>query len=173
MGGEYPSGWEFNFGGADVASSQYVLDHWPKSVPVTFSGVELGKDIYSGQHMSSHAQVDSPVLAAYQWYVGRCGTIRESWDPITTLYGILGLDRFAKVGLEAPFAYANDYGYNSITSLNGSNAWVNDTSVKNQHWLTLADGVRNDAVAWMLDQFLTQDPAQKSCFEYEGALRIQ
>jgi len=173
MGGEYPSGWEFNFGGYDPTSTQYVLSHWPRSVPVTFSGGELRGSIYSGQHLRSHSPPNSPVLAAYQWYVGRCSTIRESWDPITTLFGILGLEGFAKLGLKAPFAYANEFGYNSITSTNGSNAWVNDTSVTNQHWLRLADGVTNSSVAWMLDQFFTHDPLQNSCFGYDSDLVVQ
>lgn len=173
MGGEYPSGWEFNFGGYDPTSTAYVIDHWPKSVPITFSGGELGGDVYSGQRLRSHSPPDSPVLAAYQWYVGRCSTIRESWDPITTLYGILGLDGFAQLGLKAPFAFANRYGYNSITAANSSNAWVNDTTVTNQHWLKLADGVTNSSVAWMLDSFFTHDPLVQTCFGYDAGLKLQ
>lgn len=164
MGGYYPSGWEFNFGGQDPESTAYVLSHWPKSVPITFSGSELGGNIYSGQGLAQHSPPNSPILAAYQWYVGRCSTIRESWDPLTTLYGILGLDGFAKLGIKTPVAYANQFGYNSITAKNASNAWVNDTSVTNQHWLKLADGVTNSSVAWLLDQFYTHDPVIKSCF---------
>ena len=163
MGGMYPSGWEFNFGGEDPASTIYVLKHWPSSVPITFSGGELGGDIYSGQKLAQHSPPDSPVLASYQWYVGRCSTIRKSWDPLTTLYGILGLDGFSKIGIKPPLAYANEFGYNSITSSNASCAWVNDTSVKNQHWLRLADGVSNSSMAWLLDQFFTHDPVVKSC----------
>jgi len=115
MGGEYPSGWEFNFGGYDSTSTHFVLSHWPRSVPITFSGGELGGNIDSGQDLRSHAPPDSPVLAAYEWYVGRCSTTRRSRDPITTLYGILGLNGFAELGIKAPFAYANAVGYNSIT----------------------------------------------------------
>ena len=164
MGGLYPSGWEFNFGGGDPASTIYVLQHWPARVPITFSGGELGGDIYSGQNLAQHSPPDSPILAAYQWYVGRCLTVRESWDPLTTLYGILGLDGFSKLGIKPPLAYANKFGYNSITSKNASNAWVDDTSVTNQHWLRLADGVTNSSVAWLLDQFYTHDPVIRSCF---------
>jgi hypothetical protein len=164
MGGMYPSGWEFNFGGGDPASTIYVLNHWPSNVPITFSGAELGGNIYSGQNLAQHSPPDSPVLASYQWYVGRCSTIRESWDPLTVLYGILGLDGFSKIGITPPLAYANEFGYNSITSNNASNAWVNDTSVTNQHWLRLADAVSNSSVAWLLDQFFTHDPVVKSCF---------
>jgi inosine-uridine nucleoside N-ribohydrolase len=45
MGGMYPSGWEFNFGGEDPASTAYVLEHWPSNVPATYSGGELGKSL--------------------------------------------------------------------------------------------------------------------------------
>ena len=169
MGGYYPWGWEFNFGGVDPASTIYVLEHWPQSVATTFSGGELGGNIYSGQMLRQHSPPDSPVLAAYEWYVGRCSTIRESWDPLTTLYGIFGLDGFSKLGIRPPLMYANQYGYNSITSSNASNAWVHDTSVTNQHWLKLADGVSNSSVAWLLDQFFVHDPIMKSCFGYGSA----
>ena len=168
MGGNYPSGWEFNFGGGDPASTIYVIDHWPPSVPITFSGFELGSTIYSGQNLAQDSPPGSPILAAYQWYVGRCSTIRESWDPLTVLYGVLGLEGFSQLGVKQPLVYANVVGYNSITSNNASNAWVNDTSVTNQHWLRLADGVTNSSMAWLLDQFFTHDPVIRSCFSYDA-----
>jgi len=58
-------------------------------------------------------------------------------------------------------------------SANGSNAWVNDTSVSNQHWLKLADGVTNSSVAWLLDQFFAHQPLQESCFGVESGLTAQ
>lgn len=166
MGGNYPSGWEYNFGDMDPESTDYILRNWPKTIPMTFSGFELGGNVYSGQRIAENSPVNSPIVAAYQWYVGRGSTIRMSWDPITTLYGILGLDGFSKLGFRPMLAYANKDGYNSITSSNGSNAWVNDTSVTNQHWLKLADGVTNSSMAWLLDQFFIHEPSQKSCFGY-------
>lgn len=164
MGGYYPSGWEFNFGGEDPDATAYVVENWPKDVPITYSGGELGGEIFSGQSLTEHSPPDSPILAAYQWYVGRCSTLRESWDPLTTLYGILGLDGFERIGVKSPLAFANEFGYNSITSSNGSNAWVNDSSVTNQHYLRLADGVSNSSVAWLLDQLYIHDPIDERCF---------
>lgn len=168
MGGkypDYPSGFEFNFGHEDPASTAYALKHWPHNVSITFSGYELGANVYTGKGLEN-APADSPILAAYQWYVGRGSTMREAWDPITTLYGILGLDGFSELGMKPMLEFANQYGYNHITSRDGSNAWVNDTRVTNQHWLKLADGVTNSSMAWLLDQFLVHEPAQKSCFGY-------
>lgn len=164
MGGEYPSGWEFNFGGEDPNSTAFVVQNWPSDVPITYSGGELGGTIFSGQNLAEHAPPDSPVLAAYQWYVGRCSTVRESWDPLTTLYGVLGLDGFERMGFKAPLVFANGDGYNTITSANGSNAWVNDSSVTNRHYLRLAEGVSNSSVAWLLDQFYAHDPIDGRCF---------
>lgn len=163
MGGRYPSGWEFNFGGSDPNSTTAVVTSWPRSIPITYSGGELGENIFSGQSLRQTAPSDSPILAAYEWYVGRCSTTRESWDPITVVYGILGLEGFARLGLKAPFAYANEFGYNSITAKNASNAWVNDSSVTNQHWLRLADGVSNASVSWILNQFYSRDPMVQGC----------
>jgi hypothetical protein len=167
MGGQYPSGWEFNFGGSDPAATARVLAHWPRSIPVTYSGAELGAGVLSGARLAE-ASVPraSPVRAAYEWYVGRGATRRESWDPITTLYGILGLGGFEGLGIRDLFAFANagGGGYNSITHPNGSNAWVEDPGVVNQHWLRLADGVGNESVAWVLDRFYTHDPVDKTCF---------
>lgn len=164
MGGYYPEGWEFNFGGGDPESTRYVVHHWPKDVAITYSGGELGETIFSGQNLNQESPPDSPILAAYQWYVGRCSTTRESWDPLTTLYGVLGLQGFSDIGIKPPLVFANQYGYNTITSSNASNAWVNDSSTTNQHYLRLADGVTNSSVAWLLDQFYTHDPILQSCF---------
>lgn len=165
MGGRYPSGWEYNFGGTDPNSTAYVLDHWPRSVAVTFSGGELGGGIYSGQRplMERTSSMDSLTVSAYQRYVGRESVERETWDPITTLYGILGIDGFKKIGMSSLLKYANAYGYNSITASDGSNAWVNDTSIKDQHWLALADGVTNTSMSWLIDNFLIHSPTLSAC----------
>lgn len=160
MGGRYPSGWEFNFGGSDPESTYHVVNNWPADVPVTFSGGELGEDIFSGGGLAKHAPPDSPVLAAYQWYVGRCSTFRESWDPVTTLYGILGLEGSPKLGIGKLFEYGNEIGYNEVL-VNGSNRWVDDSSRSNQHWLRLADGVTNTTIASLINRFLADDSSSK------------
>lgn len=167
MGGEYPSGWEYNFGGVDPESTAYVVRHWPKSVNITYSGSELGGNIFSGQNLVQRSPPDSPVLSAYQWYVGRGSTTRPSWDPITTLYGILGLDFLSKLGIRPMLEYANTSGYNNVTAPDGSNAWVNDTAVTNQHYLRLAGGISNHSMAALLDEFFTHDPSSRSCCQYE------
>ncbi|KAI1465458.1 nucleoside hydrolase [Daldinia caldariorum] len=165
MGGRYPSGKEFNFAGDDPSATYSVVNTWPRDVPVTYSGFELGADIFSGEKLADYAPPGSPVLAAYQWYVGRCRTARESWDPVTTLYGILGLDGSPELGIEPLFEYANELGYNEV-SADGSNSWVDDAGVSNQHWLKLANGVSNETVAGLLTRFLAHDPSDRRCSTY-------
>jgi hypothetical protein len=167
MGGQYPSGWEYNFGGIDPKSAADVVNNWPKNVKITYSGYELGSNVFSGQNFAQRLSPDSPVLSAYQWYVGRGSTTHRSWDPITTLYGILGLEWASKLGIQPMLAFANEFGYNSINTANGSNAWVNDTGVTNQHWLRLAEGVTNSSMARLLDDIMTHDSSAGCCFQYE------
>lgn len=179
MGGTYPGpGWEFNFGEFPLATKS-VLGNFPPNVQVTFSGFELGADVFSGKGLKQKKQCDdddddkerdlkeSPIRAAYEWYVGRCSTLRESWDPITTLYGILGLKGLV---LNSPlnggeesslfeFGNVGGGGYNKIVESNGTNLWIDDDGQQhNQRWLKLAEGVSNGTVAEILDGFYTHGP---------------
>lgn len=177
MGGTYPGpGWEFNFGEFPLATKT-VLGNFPPNVQVTFSGFELGADVFSGKGLKLKKQCDddkdqgeekeSPIRAAYEWYVGRCSTLRESWDPITTLYGILGLKGFS---LNSPlnggedstlfeFGNVGGGGYNKIVESNGTNLWIDDDGQQhNQRWLKLAEGVSNGTLAEILDGFYTHGP---------------
>ncbi|KAK0461789.1 uncharacterized protein EV420DRAFT_1266488, partial [Desarmillaria tabescens] len=140
MGGAYPSGWEYNFGGGSPALTAHVISTWPGKM--TFSGSYLGGNITSAAPLSVQAPSTDPVAAAYKWYIGY-NIPFYSWDPITLLYAIQGLDNF--------FEYGNSYGYNSVNASDGSNAWVNDTSVTNQHWIVLKDGVTNTTLGSVLD----------------------
>lgn len=168
MGGTYPGpGWEFNFGEFPSATKT-VLENFPPNVQVTFSGFELGGVVFSGKGLKKQCDDDkeregeekeSPIRAAYEWYVGRCSTLRESWDPITTLYGILGLQGGG--GDESSlFEYGNvgGGGYNKIVESNGTNLWVDDGQQHNQRWLKLAEGVSNVTLAEILDGFYTHGP---------------
>ena len=172
MGGEYPSGWEYNFS-EDGESTQYVLEHWPKTVPITFSGVELGGEIYSGQTLMTDVPFDSPVRAAYEWYIGRCNTTQKSWDPLTMLYGVLGFDKYREWGFRKMFAFANNDGYNSFETATGLNAWVDNWAMTTQHWLKLADGVTNEDVSGLLDFFFALDPTMEHSFVQNGPISME
>ena len=139
MGGEYPSGQEFNFYGDSPLLTAHVVNTWPRSVPVTFLGTEVGAIVFTGAKLTVEGPEDDPVRAAYKWYVGY-NTTRESWDPLTVAYACLGLGNW--------FQYGNSAGYNHVYP-NGSNTWVEDDGVANQHYLRLK--MDNGTVAKELD----------------------
>lgn len=174
MGGTYPGpGWEFNFGEFPL-ETKTVLENFPPNVRVTFSGFELGGVVFSGKGLKQKkcdeeeedkGGKESPIRAAYEWYVGRCSTLRESWDPITTLYGILGLKGLflnsPLNGGDELFEFGNvgGGGYNKIVESNGTNLWMDDDGQQhNQRWLKLAEGVSNVTLAEILDGFYTHGP---------------
>lgn len=66
MGGEYPSGHEFNFFGHNITAAADVVNTWPGRV--TFIGFELGRDVYSGGQLMVDGPESDPVNAAYRWY---------------------------------------------------------------------------------------------------------
>ncbi|KAI1075561.1 inosine/uridine-preferring nucleoside hydrolase [Whalleya microplaca] len=137
MGGEYPAGREFNFWGDDPLMTAHVVNNWKGRI--VFSGAELGGNVSSGEALMFSGPANDPVRQAYLWYT--YGASRSSWDPLTVLY--------AMNGLRTLFEYANEDGYNHVHA-NGSNEWVYDAAVTDQHWLKLAVG--NTTAAAELDQ---------------------
>lgn len=166
MGGRYPAGREWNFA-SDPESARQVLSLWPGNVPMTFSGYELGARIFSGARLGEWAERGSPVRAAYEWYGDRCNTTRASYDPVTVLYGGFGLGGI--------FEYGNANGYNIVDG-EGRNAWVEDEGVRNQHWLKLREGVREEEVGEVLDWLFAHgtSSAKGLCFPggYDGSMRM-
>ncbi|KAI1269093.1 inosine/uridine-preferring nucleoside hydrolase [Xylariaceae sp. FL1019] len=124
MGGQYPSGREFNFWGDDPTLTAHVVNTWPGQM--TFSGFEMGEQVLTGRELMSHGPLDDPVRRAYVWYT--YGQPRASWDPLTVLYAMNGLGDV--------FEYGNEFGYNYVHP-NGSNEWIDDDTVTNQHFLKL------------------------------------
>ncbi|ORY01063.1 inosine/uridine-preferring nucleoside hydrolase [Clohesyomyces aquaticus] len=140
MGGGYPSGHEFNFWGDNSLTTAHVVNTWPRTVPVTFLGTEVGEVVLTGARLTREGPKNDPVKAAYKWYVGY-DTTRQSWDPLTVAYASLGLGNW--------FEYGNTCGYNHVFA-NGSNVWIYDEGVKNQHYLRLK--IDNETVAEELDE---------------------
>lgn len=139
MGGGYPSGHEYNFWGDNPLTTAHVVNNWPRTVPVTFLGTEVGDNVLSGAKLTTEGTKGDLVTAAYGWYVGY-NTTRMSWDPLTVMYAVTGLGSL--------FEYGNTAGYNHVFA-NGSNVWVVDEGVTNQHYLQLA--IDNVTVADKLD----------------------
>ncbi len=131
----YYSRW--NFYGDNPYASAHVINSWKGSI--VFSGSELGAPVPSGSRLISDGPGSDPVRAAYIYYT--YNTTRASWDPLTVLYAMEGLGDL--------FQYANEHGYNHIAE-DGSNEWIFDEKVRNQHWLKLA--VSNEAASDRLEQ---------------------
>lgn len=137
MGGDYPSGYEFNFWGDNPLHTAHVVNTWPGRV--TFSGYGMGLNVTSGSRLMKEGPSMDPVRSAYLWYT--YGAPRPSWDPLTVLYAVHGLGDV--------FGFGNEYGYNHVHA-NGSNTWVFDDKRTDQHWLRLDVG--HEAAEDLLDK---------------------
>ncbi|KAK2614787.1 hypothetical protein N8I77_001589 [Diaporthe amygdali] len=141
MGGGYPTGHEFNFWGYNSSATAHVINNWQG--PLVFSGAELGGHVSSGGDFMARAPLSDPVRAAYVYYT--YNTSRFSWDPLTMLYAIEGLGEL--------FEFGNEAGYNLVQA-NGSNTWITDENIRNQHWLKLK--VDNTTAAGTLDEMMLE-----------------
>lgn len=161
MGGTYPSGGECNLQGgnspdhpAAAAASGFVFSHWPPSVRVLFNGNEIGASVYSGRPLSSCVPPNNPcrqAFAAATPEVVDPTKGRWSFDPLTTLAAIRGVD---KVGL-VDCTYCE--GKNYVDPVTGNNKWIPGRE-SNQSYVLLHD---RDAAQMALDTLLCQ-PARHS-----------
>lgn len=142
MGGGYPSGYEYNFWGDNPSHTAHVVNNWKGAI--VFSGSELGGNVSTGGPLMAEGPQDDPVRQAYVYYT--YGMPRFSWDPLTVLYAVDGLT----TGF---FEFGNEYGYNYVCP-NGSNEWIFDDTVRNQHWLKFKVG--NETVAERLDEIFLE-----------------
>jgi purine nucleosidase len=76
MGGEFPSGKEWNFY-QDANAAANVVSHWP--TPAIFCGFEIGNKIMTG-HALQNAAENNPLRKAYLLYNNLAN--RQSWDQI-------------------------------------------------------------------------------------------
>lgn len=139
MGGGYPSGHSFNFWGSNASLAAHVVNTWKGRV--VYIGDDIGEQVRSGGPLMAEGPMDDPVRAAYAYYT--YGSPRFSWDPLTVLYAIYGLEDWFKSG--------NDFGYNKVEP-NGSNHWVWDEAVRNQFFLRL--NADNNTLGRHLDSLL-------------------
>jgi hypothetical protein len=71
----------------DIDSAVYVSENCPSEI--VYSPFELGNKIFTGGNLKP----GSPAVLCYKTYFGRWGstrTERESWDPVTVYYAVLG-----------------------------------------------------------------------------------
>lgn len=115
MGGDYPSGAEYNFCGENAGPcTAPVLENWP--TPILFSGYSLGERIITGPVLKQLPE-DNPVRLAY---VRRedvpIDNGRPSWDQTAILAAVYGPDRWWNL---------SPAGRNRVDP-DGSNTWQDD-----------------------------------------------
>jgi hypothetical protein len=159
MGGKYPSSdgqkVEWNFGGGgDVAvaagTASFALQHMPPNVRLVFAGFEVGSDIWTGAKLSSCASVDSPCRQAYIDLQG-LNKARESWDPLTTLVGVRGVNA-------SQYALQGQGGLNVVNASTGHNHWQFNVSGKLESAYLVLFNAEKAAIAAEIDELLCRPP---------------
>lgn len=110
MGGQYPSGKEWNFY-QDAISAKTVVEQWPTEI--YFVGFELGERIVTGTSLKRLGTMN-PVARTYKLHNNFKG--RPSWDQLAVLYGA-GNGR-----LRRDLFTVSEPGVNGVR-LDGSNLW--------------------------------------------------
>lgn len=142
MGGQYPSGREFNFL-SNPPATQRVVNDWPTRM--VFDGFEVGATVYTGSELFAQTTAVDPVYKAYEIYVGY-GNNRSSWDPSNVFYAIYGTDQL--------FTLAGDTGSNHVNA-DGSNAYLTSPD-KDQNYLVKATA--DSTIARALSDLMVQPP---------------
>ena len=93
MGGDFREGEksaEYNIR-CDIDCAKYVAKNCP--VPVVYCGVEVGKDVLTGQSLRDE-DAENPIKTAYERFLEKSGHgnsfLRPSWDLIAVSYAIKG-----------------------------------------------------------------------------------
>ncbi len=126
MGGEYPSGREWNFH-RDAVAATYVAEHWP--TPLIFAGFELGKDIMTGAALRSLPE-NNPLRRSYELHNKLAG--RPSWDQIAVHYAAMTADG-------SPSAFWSARRGSNLVREDGSNRWLEEGSSDHAHLVQQAD----------------------------------
>ncbi|KAI0549463.1 inosine/uridine-preferring nucleoside hydrolase [Xylaria curta] len=141
MGGDYPSGHEFNFWASNASLTAHVINTWEGRM--VFIGYSIGENVKSGRQLMVEGPDKDPVRMAYIYYTYYAP--RPSWDPLAVLYAMHGPGDL--------FEFGNEYGYNYV-DINGSNRWVWDMKIRNQFFLRL--GADEAMAAAELDRLFLQ-----------------
>jgi len=141
MGGQYPSGDEFNFD-QDPVSSSYVVANWPTFI--MFSGFEIGDPIMTGSLLYTKTPTTNPVRKAYELYVG-VGNTRSSYDLTSVLYAVRGLSNYWT---------ADTTGYNYVDGA-GVNTWYASPDKRHDY---LIRKMSNANLAKVIDTLLIKTP---------------
>lgn len=123
MGGQYPSGSEFNFiWSAPVrAAASYVCANCPG--PIVFVGSEIGDSLVVGSNLTSIAGAGDPVSAAFT--ASNKANGRSAFDPVTMFIAIAGSPEAAGF-TSVPCSVSVDAstGANTTGASNGRHSYV-------------------------------------------------
>jgi hypothetical protein len=96
MGGAYPQGHEWNFGGDSSGPyTQYVTENWP--TPILFSGFEIGAAILTDPRLAS-TPANDPVRRAYELQDPKLTGGHQSWDLTAVLAAVEDPNLYWEVG---------------------------------------------------------------------------
>lgn len=136
MGGEYPSGSEFNFG-SDKASANYVLANWPTTT--IWLGYTAGLTPAVGASLHTLMPADDIVRVAFFQYIGTSGN--SGWDEMATYAYVFGLPGMRLVR-----------GNNSVNAGNGVNTFTASQTGRD-YYIAKNDG--DIVIGRRLDDLLT------------------
>lgn len=126
MGGEFPSGREWNIR-LEPAAARQVAEAWP--TPIIYTGYELGGPILTGSRLFAADYPDSPVRDAYRLHgaVGWGGQ-RNSWDQSAVWLGVNGPEPYFSLSPPGKIKIDPD----------GSNQWSDDPAGTHRYTLPKA-----------------------------------
>lgn len=121
MGGQYPSGSEFNFNNNSLAmtAGNYVVANWP--TPIVYSGFEVGTSVLTGASLSGKQPGD---LAA-QAMADFGSFARMSWDPMNALLA-MDIDPDSN-------GYTSIWGSNSVNAGTGANTFTPNVAGRDRY----------------------------------------
>lgn len=118
MGGQYLTGTEYNFAQEPSATTgaSYVVANWSSSIPIYFSGFELGDQIIAGSGLSA-TPLSNPVRYCYN-DEGRLGTGQNAWDETAILFAV------RKQYYDNAYYWTLTRGTNSVNGTTGANTFT-------------------------------------------------
>ncbi len=144
MGAQFPSGREWNIMLEPAAAAAVAAD-WP--TPVVYSGFEVGDTILTGSRLFTEVERDSPVLNAYEDYVG-WGNERSSWDQTAAYVAVRGTEDLFGLSEPGRVRFAGD----------GSNTFRPDTEGNHRYLIT---AVPDETIAKAIEDLMVQ-PTEKA-----------
>lgn len=147
MGGNYPSGGEYNFNFDGTAKDTICfMEHCPKNVPLIFTGFEFGSKVITGKEYKNAP--DSPMRRAYELAYNSINVGRPSWDQIALLYGVRG------ACFENKKMFKLEYGINSIAD-DGTNKWIEDNTSIHAY---LKPAIPETEIAEIIEKLMLAEP---------------